>query len=154
MWAWLRNGLGRVTGGSFCVSDIDYDVYFCSSRNATNNFLEACTMASPNSLRMRGLNGRARLNSINLSAINHIVSYPCLYCTCTGPDHTHYSSPSGLVCLEVKDLTVKEDVKKAVWSAMSGMQYGNDEFFAGLVTDACREWAWPHCLLMIFIATL
>ena len=54
--------------------------------------------------------------------------------------------------MEVKDLTVKEDVKKAIWSAMSGMQYGNEEFFAGLVTDGCREWAWSHCVLMRFIA--
>ena len=42
-----------------------------------------------------------------------------------------------LVCKEVKDLSVKDEVKQAISPALSGIQYGNEDFFANLVTEAC-----------------
>ena len=42
-----------------------------------------------------------------------------------------------LVCCEVKDLTVRGEVKKAIGPALSGLQYESESFFADLVTDAC-----------------
>ncbi|XP_060067722.1 T-complex protein 1 subunit theta-like [Ylistrum balloti] len=42
-----------------------------------------------------------------------------------------------LVCGEIKNLRNKEDVKKIVRSAIMSKQYGNEDFLADLVVDAC-----------------
>ena len=44
-----------------------------------------------------------------------------------------------LVCGEVKDLTVKNEVKRAIGPSLIGAKYGNENFFANLVTEACSK---------------
>ena len=40
---------------------------------------------------------------------------------------------------KVKDLSNREDVMRAVRTAIMSKQYGNEDFLAGLITDACSE---------------
>jgi len=42
-----------------------------------------------------------------------------------------------LVCGKVKDLTCREDVEKVIRSSVMSKQYGNEDFLASLITDAC-----------------
>ena len=46
---------------------------------------------------------------------------------------------SALVCTSVKDLSSSEQVKNAIRPAISNMQYGNEDFFSDLVTEACSK---------------
>jgi len=43
----------------------------------------------------------------------------------------------GLVCGKVKDLTCRDDVEKAIKASVMSKQYGNEDFLAGLITEAC-----------------
>ena len=40
---------------------------------------------------------------------------------------------------KVKDMSSKEDVIRAVRTAIMSKQYGNEDFLAGLITDACSK---------------
>jgi len=42
-----------------------------------------------------------------------------------------------LVCGKVKDLTCRDDVERAIKASVMSKQYGNEDFLAGLITEAC-----------------
>ena len=44
-----------------------------------------------------------------------------------------------LVNDQVDDLRTKADVTKAIRSSIMSKQYGNEDFLAGLITDACSK---------------
>jgi T-complex protein 1 subunit theta len=43
----------------------------------------------------------------------------------------------GLVCGEIKNLRDKKEVMKAIRTSVMSKQYGNEDFLANLITDAC-----------------
>ena len=49
-------------------------------------------------------------------------------------------SPSlALVCYTINDLKVKEEVTSCLKHAICSMQYGNEDFLAGLAAEACSK---------------
>lgn len=62
--------------------------------------------------------------------------------------------PSDLVCGSTSDLTSKEEVVKAIKTSLASMQYGNEDFLADLVADACskRDICFL-CIILIVVLT-
>lgn len=44
-----------------------------------------------------------------------------------------------LVCSSISDTTSKEEVVKGIKTSLASMQYGNEDFLADLVADACSK---------------
>lgn len=53
---------------------------------------------------------------------------------------SHPLPPSpGLECAKLTDYLCKEEVVKALKTSLASMQYGNEDFLADLVAEACSE---------------
>lgn len=46
----------------------------------------------------------------------------------------------GLVCGEQKNLRDKEGIVSAIKTSVMSKQYGNEDFIAGLIAEACRKY--------------
>lgn len=51
-----------------------------------------------------------------------------------------YAVTSGLECERLTDFFDKQSVTKALKSSIASMQYGNEDFLADLVAEACSKW--------------
>jgi T-complex protein 1 subunit theta len=50
-----------------------------------------------------------------------------------------YAYVIGLVCGEQKNLRDKEGIMTAIRTSVMSKQYGNEDFIAGLIAEACRK---------------
>ena len=56
---------------------------------------------------------------------------------------------SDLVCGKVKDLHSKEEVLPIIRASIMSKQYGNEDFLANLITDACCKSPWQPAKLTL-----
>lgn len=53
--------------------------------------------------------------------------------------HIVHMFPVGLECEKLTDFYSKESVAKALRTSLASMQYGNEDFLANLVAEACSK---------------
>lgn len=58
---------------------------------------------------------------------------------CTVCTSKHFLFPVGLECEKLTDFFSKKSVVKALRTPLASMQYGNEDFLADLVAEACSE---------------
>ena len=82
----------------------------------------------------RGLNFKWPFLTCFTEAISQLEQceslLPCAVCGLT----------SGLECEKLMDFFDKQAVTKALKSSIASMQYGNEDFLADLVAEACSKW--------------